>query len=328
MEWIADTSAGAWLRERLDDAHSTMHAVVPHGFPAYARVFHPAIVRSLPDRAVPTPLEWEGLPETERQRLIGQFVDEPTTWAETAAAFGTTMHPFAQWRRIVRTPDGEDWHARISPDGREFSAPIEGELGAGMLADLAGHLVAHTGTPNAGFAALWEGHGGLLGFFGERPAGAFLPFTDDPNHQAMLNRSTRDPFNNVFRKPAWQDGILSREVSEGPRLSLPDRDHVLFSASPRVFADPDWVRQVPWRDPSTGSGAGGDERGLPPSALSPSILWPEDRAWVMVSEIDFDSTIVAGPDALIREICADDRLEALQIPEGTDLTWDADRVNR
>lgn len=328
MEWIADTSVGAWLRERLDDAHSTMHGVVPHGFPAYARVFHPAIVRSLPDRPVPSTVEWEGLPDAERQRLVERFVDAPATWAETAAAFGTTMHPFAQWRRIVRTPDGEDWRARISPDGREFSAPIEGGLGAEMLAAIAGHLVARTSTPDAGFAALWEGYGGLLGFFGETPSQTFLPFTDDPNHQAMLNRSTRDPFNNVFRKPTWQDGILSREVSEGPRLSLPDRDHVLFSAPPRLFADSGWVREVPWRDPSTGPGTAGEGDGFPPSALSPSILWPEDRAWVMVSEIDFDSTIVAGPDALIREICADDRLEAAQIPEGTDLTWDADRVNR
>jgi hypothetical protein len=322
MQWIADTSAGAWLRERLDDTHSTMHGVVPHGFPAYARIFHPAVVRSLPDRAAPTSDEWERTPEAEQQRLLEQFVDAPATWAETAAAFGTTMHPFAQWNRIVRTPADGDWRQRISPDGREFTAPIEGELGAALLSVIAGHLVAHTSTPDAGYAAVWEGYGGLLGFFGHTPSRAFLTVDDDPNHQAMLDRSTHDPFNNVFRKPTWQEGILSKEISEGPRLSLPDRDHVLFSAPPRVFADPEWVQQVPWRDRPA------EEHGFPPAALSPSILWPEDRAWVMVSEIDFDSTIVAGPVDLIREICADERLEALQVPEGTDLTWDADLVNR
>lgn len=322
MQWIADTSSGAWLRERLDITPSTMHGVVPHGFPAYARIFHPAIVRSLPDRPVPTPAEWERMPEAEHQRLSAQLVDEPTTWAETAAAFDTTMHPFAQWNRIVRTPVDGDWRTRISPDGREFTAPIEGELDAPLLATIAAHLVAHTSTPDAGFASVWEGYGGLLGFFGQTPSRAFLTFSDDPNHQAMLDRSTHDPFNNVFRKPTWQEGILSREISEGPRLSLPDRDHVLFSAPLRVFADPEWVLQVPWRDRPA------EEHGFAPSAHSPSILWPEDHAWTMVSEIDFDSTIVAGPEALIREICADDLLEALQIPEGTDLTWDADLVNR
>ncbi|MGB3376961.1 MAG: hypothetical protein WBA87_17700, partial [Microbacterium sp.] len=86
MEWIADPSPGGWLRERLDDGYATMHGVVPHGFPAYARVFHPASVRSLPDRAVPTQDEYERMTDAEIQALHGTYVDEPATWADTAAA--------------------------------------------------------------------------------------------------------------------------------------------------------------------------------------------------------------------------------------------------
>ncbi|WP_435748446.1 hypothetical protein [Microbacterium sp. PMB16] len=321
MEWIADPDVGAWLRERLDTEHSTMHGVVPRGFAAYARVFHPAIVRSLPGRPVPPPDEWERMPEAERARLVEDFVDAPATWTETASAFGTTLHPQAQWQSIVRTPVDGDWRTRIAPDGREFTAPTEGELDTDLLARIATHLVAGTSTPDAGFAAVWEGFGGLLGFFGHTPSRAFLTFSDDPNHQAMLDRSTHDPFNNVFRKPTWQEGILSREISEGPKLSLPDRDYVLFSTPPRAFADPEWVLQVPWRDLPA------EEHGFAPQAQSPNLLWPEDRAWVMVSEIDFDSTIVAGSVELVRAICADDRLEAVPLPEGTTLTWDADGVN-
>jgi hypothetical protein len=48
----------------------------------------------------------------------------------------------------------------------------------------------------------------------------------------------------------------------------------------------------------------------------------------MVSEIDYDSTIVAGSPALVAAICADERLEAFAIRENADLTWDADEVNR
>ncbi|MBT2496043.1 hypothetical protein J7E45_10525 [Microbacterium sp. ISL-59] len=322
MEWMSDPSAGAWVRERLDTDLETMHSVVPRGFAAYARILHPAIVRSLPDRAVPTSDEWDRLPESEQHALRGQFVDEPATWARTAAAFDTTLHPLAQWHRIVRTPTDEDWRTRIAPDGREFSAPLEGELAPEHLAAIATHLVGHTQTPDAGFAALWEGRGDLFGFYGITPSGGSLAFTDDPNHQAMLDRSTHDPFNNVFRKPTWQEGILSREISEGPRLRLPMRDHVLFSAPPRAFADPEWARQVPWRDRLA------EERGFPRPPQSPSLLWPEDHAWVMVSEVDFDSTIVAGSPALIAALSADERLEAFAIPEGADLTWDADTVNR
>ncbi|SJN20162.1 hypothetical protein FM104_02560 [Microbacterium esteraromaticum] len=329
MHWIDDPSAGAWLRALLDDGYDTMHGVVPRGFPAYARVFHPASVRSLPDRAVPSWDEYDRMPQAEQQALSERFVDGPASWADAAAAFGTVMHPLAQWQSIVRTPTDGDWQTRIAPDGREFSSPVEGEMDATLLAPIAAHLAAHTSTPAEGVAAVWEGYGGLLGFFGETPSRAFLSFggdaDEDPDaarHQEMLQRSIHDPFNNGFRKPTWQPGILSDEVSNGPRLELPGREYVLFSAASSAFTDPKWVLDAPWRDRP------GEAHGFAPTAQHPNILWPADQAWVLVSEIDFDSTIVAGSAELIAEICADPRLEALPISAGADLTWTADEVNR
>jgi hypothetical protein len=324
MEWTADPTVGAWLGERLDPTTGSMHRAVPRGFPAYARIFHRASTWSLPGRSVPEPREWERMPDAERERLQREFVDAEVTWAETAAAFGTTLHPLAQWHRIVRTPIDGDWRTRIAPDGREFNAPVEGELDPAQLTALAGMLAAHTSTPDAGVAALWEGWGNLVGHFGT-PSSRPLFATDapaDPHHRAMLDRSTHDPFNNVFRKPTWQDGILSREISEGPRLDLPDRAYVAFSAAPRTFADPGWVRSAPWRDPTA------EETGSAPAAQAPNLLWPEDRAWVMVTEIEADSTIVAGSAALVGALCGDGILEALPVPENAYLTWDADGVNR
>lgn len=322
MEWIADPSPGAWLRERLDDGYATMHVAVPRGFPAYARVFHPASVRSLPDRPVPTQDEYERMTDAELDGLSGLYVDETITWADTAAAFGTVLHPLAQWKNLVRTPDDGDWRTRNAPDGREFTSPEEGAMPPELLASVARHLVAHTKTPDAGFAALWEGVGGLLGFLGHSPSRSFLTFSDDPAHEQMLQRSIHNPFENAFRKRTWQEGILSREISEGARLQLPGRDHVLFSAPPRAFADPGWIRDAPWRD------AAREARGFAPEAQHPSLIWPDDHAWVMVSEIDYDSTIVAGSADLIRAICADPEIEALPLPENADLTWTADEVNR
>ncbi|WP_312169345.1 hypothetical protein [Microbacterium sp.] len=323
MQWISDTSSGDWLRERLDDPwNATMHAVVPHGYAAYARVLHPPTVRSLPDRPMPSYDEFDAMTEAERQATFDRIVVAPTTWAETASAFGTILHPLAQWHRIVRAaPDG-DWRASVTPDGREFTEPMGGAISAEMLATIASHLVAHTTTPDAGFAALWEGTGGLLGNLGHTPSRAFFTVGDDPNHQAMLDRSVRDPFNNVFRKQTWQDGILSREISEGPRLRLLNRDHVLFHGDVGDFARPDWVLGMPWRDTPA------EAHGFPPAAQSPSILWPDDRAWVLVTEVDYDSTIIAGSAESIAAICADERLEAFAIPENADLTWDGDEVNR
>ena len=89
-----------------------------------------------------------------------------------------------------------------------------------------------------------------------------------------------------------------------------------------MFADPDWILRAPWRDREA------ESHGFAPDAEHPSILWPDDRAWVMVSEIDYDSTIVAGSTELVRALCADPSLEALPIREGSSLHWDADDLNR
>ncbi|MGY1855148.1 hypothetical protein [Modestobacter sp. SYSU DS0290] len=60
---------------------------------------------------------------------------------------------------------------------------------------------------------------------------------------------------------------------------------------------------------------------------SPNLWWPADRSWCVGTEIDFDSTLVAGSRALVDELLAHPVLEALEVhPEGS-LTWDADEIN-
>jgi len=305
MEWTADVSAGDWLRERIDDPWSgTMHDVVPRGFPAYARIFHPGHTTDADD------------------------VTRTVTWAQTAAAFGTEFHAGAQWGRLVRTPsDANAWQQVAAPDGRVFDAPAEGALESDLVAVVAGILASHTSTPDAGYVALWEGDGALLGHLGDGPSRVFFQIGDpeDPalsHHNEMLAHAVKDPFNNVFRKPTWQEGILSREISEGPRLELPGRGHVLFRGGVAELADPDWVLRVPWRDRPA------EAHGFDSAAQSPSLIWPDDRAWVLVTEVDHDSTIVGGSSELIGALVTDERLEALPVSEGAELTWDSDEVNR
>lgn len=320
MEWIADPmTAGGWLAERLDDDYATMHGVIPHGYEAYARIFHPGEVRSLPDRPVPTMDELMRMPDAEQQRLMELFTVEEATWTSAADVFGTTMHPLAQWHRLLR--NSRDLDSRIAADGREFTGPVEGQMSASMLAAMTSDLVAHTSTPDAGFVAVWEGWGGLLGGHGGNGRG-FITLSDTPSRVPAWWNNARANFENPFRKAKWHSGILSDEISQGARLELPGRGHVLFSAAPTAFTDPDWILHVPWRDREA------EERGFAPDASHPSILWPADRAWVMVSEIDYDSTIVAGSAELVRALCDDLSLEALPIPEGSALHGDADEINR
>jgi hypothetical protein len=64
-----------------------------------------------------------------------------------------------------------------------------------------------------------------------------------------------------------------------------------------------------------------------PFDQSPNLWWPEDRAWFVATEIDFDSTFVGGDDPLIAVLVTDRRLEALPIALSARADAAADRVN-
>jgi hypothetical protein len=220
---------------------------------------------------------------------------------------------------------GED--GPMDAAGWRYADPQPGLLEADLVAAVAETLAGHTTTPDDGFVAVWEGWGGVLGGMGYGPSRVLYATSDgspaaDPRHEEFLAHSARDTLNDVFRKPTWQAGILSDEISKGPRLSLPNRDHVLFHGGVAELADPAWVMRAPWRDPSL------ESQGFAPRAESPSLVWPDDHSWVLVTEVDYDSTIVGGTPGVIRALCGDPRLEALPIREGADLGWDADELNQ
>ncbi|WP_349899835.1 hypothetical protein [Parafrigoribacterium soli] len=52
---------------------------------------------------------------------------------------------------------------------------------------------------------------------------------------------------------------------------------------------------------------------LPPGERIANLWWPADHAWFVVTEIDFDSTIVAGTRACIEAVLLCDALEAIQV---------------
>jgi hypothetical protein len=224
------------------------------------------------------------------------------------------MHPLAQWNALVRAPLTAGAQQVVAPDGRTIDGPSAGQLDAGILTLLARVLRQHTTTPDAGSVAVWEGWGDLVGSMRLPSANATFGW--------LSGRGVQDAFNDAFRRETWHDGILPREVSEGPRLHLPGRDHVLFSGGIAQFADPGWERTVPWRD------AVDEQQGGDPWAYSPSLIWPDDHAWVVVTEVDWDSTVIAGSRALIDAICATPGVEALELPADASLQYDADEVNR
>ena len=59
----------------------------------------------------------------------------------------------------------------------------------------------------------------------------------------------------------------------------------------------------------------------------PNLWWPDDRAWLVASEIDLVSTYVGGPGAAIAELLQDPLLEVVPSSVSDRITADADRVN-
>lgn len=290
MDSLGSADAGAWLKPLIDVQWRDMHAVVPRGFPAYARIFHP-VWRDRPEDTK----TWHGheLPAQ------GAIENQKVGWSGVAHAFGRQMHALAQYHRL---PDPEvPMLGPVGADGWRYSGPDLGNLDPEVLAAAAVHLCAHTSTPDHGVTAIWEGYGGLSSSAGY----AELSFSADGQRiedAAVLETGPGS-------------GLLPADVVNGEKLELPNRSYYLFDTAPRIYTDPGWTNRAPWHH-------------SPAWPQSPNILWPADHSWVLVSEIDFDSTVIAGSRELIAALTQDPALEALALQEGADLTWDADVPNR
>lgn len=64
-----------------------------------------------------------------------------------------------------------------------------------------------------------------------------------------------------------------------------------------------------------------------PAEQGPSLWFPADRAWCVVTDIDLMSTYVGGSAAAVRAVLDDDGLDAWPAEPGDAVTPDSDRVN-
>lgn len=339
FECLPDLARGKWLRPMEAEPFGSILSVVPRGFEAYVRIFHP-VERDRPHETK----SWLDInEETYFDDLddIGAALEtELTTWAKTAASFGTTMHAEAQYARLVGRDYGEA-DGVIAADGWRYCGTSDGSLDVASLAVVATVLSRHTSTPDAGIAAIWEGWGGLLSSAGiaryavdesngspSRPTVEGTPLGISHTLRERLKASARHWMAGtrsmvealrgypVF-KPKPGSGLLPRGAASGPLFELQEgtgRRYVLFEAGANDFADAAWPGSAPWVDEVVG-------------AQSPSILWPDDHSWMLASEIDFDSTLVAGTTALIQELMRRPDLEVLPIGTDADLSSDGDVLN-
>ncbi len=349
FRWLADASAGAWLAGRLDADWEAPggHHIVPRGFPAALRLFH----RLTADR--PVGMSWAAWHAADqRARQTGSWAEAPVdieerraTWRELADAFGVPWRPEITWTEIVLArsegsarasaeqaalageahaagrpwlPQGSwQWLSRsaqaelpLLPDGwRPWDVP-EGDLGAAESRALAAALTRATDPDTRVIAAVWSGWGSLFSsarsqssIFGRREDGSPLTRGDI----RCANRAVRDEATR---------STLPRVVERGPRLLLPNREYLLFSGPLGRLAlpeprGPDAVAgRLPW---FTGS----DRDDPEPVAL----LWPEDRSWLLVTEIDANNSVLLGDPALLARVHETPELESELLPEGSLERW-------
>lgn len=131
----------------------------------------------------------------------------------------------------------------------------------------------------------------------------------------------------------WEESFSADELQSLLKLPM-DRDHIVL-AGPLTAVD-QIIREYPSASASSGVWFAWKGDGPPlehPRAEwkqrdAPNLIWPADHSWFVVSEVDFDSTLVGGSVELIKEIVESPKLEAWQVKPTDSLAYDADKINR
>lgn len=211
------------------------------------------------------------------------------SWSQVAAVTGRQAHPTMQWHAVIGSND--PFHPRS--DLWPAENPAVGNVEPDVLAALCTVLTAHTSTPGDCRFALWDGYGWVRGGRAVAVLSASTDRTDVPD---------RAP-NPVL--PGVPRGQLA-----GPRVRHPGRDYLLFEGALDTIGQLGWQVTEDWFDPQ-----------------SPNLFWPVDRAWFVATEIDLDSTIIAGTRPLIDAILATPELDAWPLQPDDSLAADADTIN-
>ena len=131
LEFTEDVTSAQWVEESLMDFGS-VRALVPEGFSAYARVFHPA--------------------------YLDDSQEQPVRWSTVASWTGRTVHPQMQFERIANLSEDPGDIYQDPPWG---SLPQHGSIPENECLTLVDVLRGFTSTPDQCYFCLWEGYGNI-----------------------------------------------------------------------------------------------------------------------------------------------------------------------
>lgn len=216
--------------------------------------------------------------------------ESPSSWAEVAARHQTTLHPQAEYDVLAATEPAS---------GVRAGEPLQGSLDRMTLPALRDVLARHTETADQCWFGLWHG-------FGSSPS----DWAGAP----------------TFRLPGREYLLFTGSLASVVDLSSEFHHAGLEQVASR--GELDVVTTEPGRMTVAQQIAIAREFRRDGSVQSPSLWWPQDRAWFVASEIDLDSTIVAGTHSLIVDLLADPMIEALEVTSTTSLVAGADEINQ
>ena len=153
----------------------------------------------------------------------------------------------------------------------------------------------HTNTPNECFFAIWEGFGGLPNFIREAPA-----FEIPARRFYLFEAPVQTIEQSLYTGAGYDDidGGFMVMISEG-EITTPSPEEIKEAL--RASSEPE----------------------MPIAYQSANLWWPADRAWCVHTEIDLNTTYVAGSQRLIDAVLASEKLEAYQLEPTDELVNDA-----
>ena len=131
LEFSEDLSKARWVEESLS-AFGTLRSLLPEGFAAYARIFHPA--------------------------YLNKDEERPVRWSTVASWTGRTVHLLMQFPRIAGL--SEDLHVMYKNPPWDYH-PWIGSIPERECCTLVDVLRGLTATPDSCFFCLWEGYGNI-----------------------------------------------------------------------------------------------------------------------------------------------------------------------
>src|SRR5262245_10400071 len=167
---VAPTAeAAAWIPTHLHPFAQDVGSVIPPGFAAYARIFHPPL------------------------RLAADGTETPVRWRDIAAANERSIEAEIQLLGSLAEP------TQLSSSGHVLwdQQPDLGSLPRTVAVRLAETLAGHTQTPEACWFAVWEGFADL------RPQVRTAPVFSVPHRSFFLCEGTLEEAGSTFSQSDW-----------------------------------------------------------------------------------------------------------------------------